>query len=445
MTIPTERWKIWEDKVADGKFRLRRWLGSSDHSAVFVTERDGANPPQSVIKFIAAENLDVNAQLSLWAEAAKLSHPHLIRLFAYGRCTIDTTPLLYVVMEYAEENLAEIIPVRPLSEDEALQMLQPAAEALAFLQRSGFVHSRIRPSNIMAVEERLKLSCDNICRPGRARGVPVTMYDAPEAGVSGFTPASDIWSLGATLLSVVTQKETSLSAEQARDGTLQRVPERLRGIVGLCLQVDPAKRPTADRILQELPGQRVRKEPAMNASAYTQASQDRTSQSRPKRRFMLPILVLAAVFAAIFIGSKFSGHESSRPARQAQPEGSQANNPNANSSPAPLPKPSPQPGVVRGSVLNQVMPQVSSSALHTVTGRIKVTVEVVVDTAGNVSGARIKSSGPSRYFSTRALAAARQWKFNPGQVNGEPVASEWLLRFQFARTSVQASSTELKP
>ena len=131
MSIPTERWKIWEGGVVDGKFPLQRWLGSSDHSAVFVTERDSVNPLQSVIKLIAAENVDAAAQLSLWAETAKLSHPHLIRLFAYGRSTLDNTQLLYVVMEYAEENLGEIIPLRPLSEDEALQMLCPAAESLS--------------------------------------------------------------------------------------------------------------------------------------------------------------------------------------------------------------------------------------------------------------------------------------------------------------------------
>ncbi|MFY9910395.1 MAG: protein kinase, partial [Candidatus Sulfotelmatobacter sp.] len=284
MSIPTERWKIWEGRVVDGRFPLRRWLGSSDHSAVFVTERDGANPLQSVIKLIAAENVDAAAQLSLWAETAKLSHPHLIQLFTYGRGTLDNTQVLYVVMEYAEENLAEIIPLRPLSEDEALQMLRPAAESLRLLHRSGFVHSRIRPSNIMAAGEHLKLSSDGIRKPGRARRAPVTVYDAPEAGVSGFTPASDIWSLGATLLSVVTQKEPTNSADQARDAALQRVPERLRGIVQLCLQVEPANRPTADGILQEQSSRRIRKEPAVNANAYTQAS-----HGRPQRRVVLPI------------------------------------------------------------------------------------------------------------------------------------------------------------
>src|SRR5271168_4281814 len=105
MSTPTELWKKWEGRVIDEKFRLRQWLGSSDHSAAFVTERAGAESPKAVIKLIPVENLNEGAQLSLWADGAKLSHPHLMRLFECGRCQIDDVHLLYVVMESAEENL----------------------------------------------------------------------------------------------------------------------------------------------------------------------------------------------------------------------------------------------------------------------------------------------------------------------------------------------------
>ncbi|MFY9908216.1 MAG: TonB family protein, partial [Candidatus Sulfotelmatobacter sp.] len=165
---------------------------------------------------------------------------------------------------------------------------------------------------------------------------------------------------------------------------------------------------------------------------------------------VLPILVLAAVVFAIFIGSKFVGHKSSLPAPQAQPENSQPQNSrpgNLSTKPsaAPTPKNSPHAGLVPGSEMNQVMPEVSRNALHTIKGRIKVGVEVAVDASGNVSSARLRSAGPSKYFSSRALGAARQWKFEPAQVNGKPVPSEWLLRFQFARTSTQVFPIELKP
>jgi len=96
-------------------------------------------------------------------------------------------------------------------------------------------------------------------------------------------------------------------------------------------------------------------------------------------------------------------------------------------------------------VLQQVQPDVSRNALNTITGRLKVSVQVAVDASGNVSQAKFVSHGPSQYFANRAMAAAQRWKFNPPQVNGRAVASEWLLRFQFARTSIQVFPAEVKP
>jgi TonB family protein len=116
-------------------------------------------------------------------------------------------------------------------------------------------------------------------------------------------------------------------------------------------------------------------------------------------------------------------------------------------SPAPFSenKKSPQKGAVRGSVLQQVMPDVSRSAQNTITGRVKVGVQVSVDSSGSVIQVKLISPGPSKYFANKALAAARRWKFNPPQVDGEAVASEWVLRFQFGRASTQVFPTETKP
>src|ERR1700693_5262913 len=166
MSTPTELWKSWEGRVVDEKFPLRQWLGSSDHSAVFLTQRSGAGSQKAAIKLIRAEGSDQDAQLSRWAGAARLSHLHLIRLFECGRAAIDGTRLLYIVMEYAEENLAEILPLRPLAAEEAHEMLRPTAGTLAYLHQSGLAHGRIRPSNIMAVDNQLKISADGLGKIG---------------------------------------------------------------------------------------------------------------------------------------------------------------------------------------------------------------------------------------------------------------------------------------
>ena len=96
-------------------------------------------------------------------------------------------------------------------------------------------------------------------------------------------------------------------------------------------------------------------------------------------------------------------------------------------------------------MLEQVSPDVSRSATNTIAGHVRVSVEVSVDASGNVSQAKLLSSGPSKYFAGRALAAAHRWKFAPPQVDGQAVASEWVLRFQFGRTDTQTFPSESKP
>jgi TonB family protein len=444
MSTPSERWKNWEGRVADGKFPLRQWLGGSDHSAVFLTERTGGGPQKAAIKLIPADSREA-AQLSGWADAAKLSHPHLIRLFEYGRCQIDGTRLLYVVMEYAEENLAEILPLRPLTPDEASAMLGPTAEALAYLHKSGFAHGRIKPSNIMAVHDQLKVSADRLGKAGeRGDARTPSVYDAPEAATGGLSPAADIWSLGATLTAVLTQNEPRLkNLAQEPVVVPETISQSIREIARRCLQIDPQQRCTANDILARLQPQaapaRAVPVPAPIRARVVETS---PSPSRSKRWMVVPI-VAAALALAVWAGSKFMFHPPPPvPAGEVEPAKAPAQTPPAQF--AEKPKPT-QTNSAPGSVLRQVMPEVSRSAQNTIQGRLKVVVDVSVDASGNVLDAKFVSRGPSTYFASRALAAARDWKFNPPQVNGQATPSEWVLRFQFRRTSTEVFPAEKHP
>ncbi len=442
MSTPIELWKKWEGRLIVGKFPLQRWLGGSGHSAVFLTERDGTKPQKAAIKLISAEHLDSDVQLHRWEEAAKFSHAHLIRLFEYGRCQIDDTSLLYVVMDYADENLAEVVPLRPLSPSEGTEMLRPTAEGLASLHHAGFVHGNIKPSNVMAVGNQLKLSSDGLHKSGqRADSAVPRAYDAPEIASAGFAPASDIWSLGMTLLAVLTQNEPKNRADKEPVAVPETIPQPLRGIAQQCLQIEAAKRCSASDIVRRLSTRPSPTEAAVVAKVATAP----VPHNFPKRGVMVPIFIVAVILV-IWIGSKFMAHHADAPASETPPVGSQAGVVSHAQSPVPSSaKQLPAHEVERGSVLQQVMPDVSRNALNTITGRLKVGVQVAVDASGNVSGTKLVSSGPSKYFAARALAAARQWKFTPPQVNGQATASVWLLRFQFGRSGTQVFPAQDKP
>jgi TonB family protein len=443
MSAPTELWKKWEGRVVDEKFPLRQWLGGSDHSAVFLTERTGKASEKAAIKLIAAE-VDEAAQLSRWAGPARFSHLNLIEVFLYVRGEVDDTRLLYVVMEYAEENLAEILPLRPLSAAEASEMLRPAAEALAYLHQSGFAHGRIKPSNIMAAHDQLKISADGLGKAGDRSGRAPSAYDAPELASSGLSPAADIWSLGATLVAVLTQNEPTLKNVSGEPMAVpETIPQPFREIARQCLQIDPQQRCTANDILSQIQPQSLRTQARVSAKV----GEARQSQPRPKRWIVVPIVV-AALFLVAWVGHKFMVHQPQVPPAENRPANLQppVDVPAAQSSPpfSEDKKPAQKP-VAQGSVLQQVMPDVSRSAQNTIQGRVKVSVQVAVDASGNVSQVKFVSPGPSKYFANLALAAARRWKFNPPQADGHTTPSEWTLRFQFGRSSTQVFPAETNP
>jgi TonB family protein len=101
--------------------------------------------------------------------------------------------------------------------------------------------------------------------------------------------------------------------------------------------------------------------------------------------------------------------------------------------------------VASGKVVHQVLPNVPRSAKATIQGRVKVGVRVRVDPSGNVTGAKLDSAGPSKYFAGLALQAARRWKFDPAKVDDRNVPSEWILRFQFGRTGTTVLPVRAAP
>ena len=206
--------------------------------------RDGERLVKAAIKIIptAPENSDV--QLARWLEAAELSHPHLIPLYEMGRFELRGVPFVYAVMECAEENLAQVLPARALTPAETREMLESVVDVLAYLHGKGFVHGHIKPANIMASGDQLKLSSDALRRRGERLGGPrvPNAYDPPEIArdilaTSGVvTPAGDVWSLGMTLVETLTQSLPIMRTAQQQDPQYpQSLPEPFLEIARHCL------------------------------------------------------------------------------------------------------------------------------------------------------------------------------------------------------------------
>jgi len=242
----------WEGRTVNGKYPLRRYLGGSDHSAVFLTLRDGAvDSDKAAVKLIPAD-IDAKGYLSRWGAARELSHPNLIHILDAGR---DGASLLYVLEEFAEENLSQVVPERALTLDEADVTILPVLQALQFVHGKGFVHGRIQPTNILAIDDRVKLSCDSLTTLGECgrSTVKLSAYDPPEASAGELCAASDVWQLGITLIEVLTQRLPVWDRVRRQPPEIPaEVPEPYREIARHCLQINPRSRWTITQIVSHL-------------------------------------------------------------------------------------------------------------------------------------------------------------------------------------------------
>jgi TonB family protein len=471
-------------QTVDGNFPLLQFLGGSKSAAVFLTERhDGDRIVKAAIKLIPAAPENNELQLSRWRMAAELSHPHLIRLFETGTCELGGLPLLYVVMECAEENLAQVLSQRALTPAEARAMLEPLLDALGYVHAKGLVHGHIKPANIMAIGEELKLSSDSLLRAGESAGssaiadqstvVHRDRYDPPESApgfvppAKGVSPAGDVWSLGLALVEVLTQHLPALDAAgQGSDLPLPaELPEPFLDIARHSLLQKPEDRWTVAQIAARLenrvpapqvgapvPEVRTPVRPAQPARPQASPAK-RPNANRRANRYVVPVVVGVVLLAAILLAPKlFHRHSETAPAPVVALQ-EPAVQPAPPLPPQRIALPAEDDAAVRpasdaagpGEVIERVLPDVPPSARNTIQGTVRVTVRVDVDTSGDVQFAELAAPGPSKYFSTLAMQAAQHWGFRPPKVSGQSILSTWTLRFEFTRAGTTVTPTQVIP
>ncbi len=493
--LTTDTWKQWEGQTVNGEFPLHRYLGGSSHSAVFLTSYGEAGAPAhaAAIKLVPDDPGESERQLSSWTLAGGLSHPNLLRYFQAGRCQLDGVPLLFVVTECADEDLSQIIPQRALTPSEAREMLRPALDALSYLHGMGLAHGRMKPANIMACGEQVKLSIDGICRPGEPTGGPANAdtldsYSPPERKQS---PAGDSWALGMTLVEVLTQHLPAW--ERSEPAAEPVVPETLGQpflqIVRRCLRRNPALRLKASDIasrLEPVPPQEALPEVARPEATGAERSAERPAErpangpteSDTNYRYLVWGVAIALLLAAIMVSSfrlKHPAHarhlqpaavekpNASGPVKQVAAENTvkpaaskEASTAQTQRVPAqaqeqgqeqPLEQGLPQgkkpvPSAAAEDGIQQVLPDVPQKAQATIRGTVRVSVKVSVDPSGRVAEAELDSPGPSAYFANLALRAARQWTFSPAKPNGTGTTRDWVVHFAFSSTETRARAVK---
>jgi serine/threonine protein kinase len=407
---------------------------------VFLTECKAQNVAQAAIKILPAYPARAEAQLSHWRSVATLSHPHLIRLLDAGRCQLGGHNFLFVVMDHAEQNLAQILPGRALTSDEVRDMLPPTLDALAYLHGKNLVQGGLKPPNFLVVNDHLKLSSDTI-RPAGERPATTakpSLYDPPEAKGGRISTAGDIWGLGITLVEALTQAPPVWSRDTDDTVVLSAnlAPEFV-DTAQRCLNRDPGHRPAiaelAAQFKQASPTTPESAAPSVvNESVVRTPSTQHWSKARlVVRAITLGVMTLCAVWVALHL---FHTHSTVRQPASITPVSQPPVSPPAaaeipNESIAGLP-----------TILHQEVPDISRSARESIRGVIKVGVRVTVDRSGNVVAATLDKRGSRKYFARAATEAAMKWKFPRA---ADPVSRVWLLEFEFTRAGVAAHAAAL--
>ncbi|MGF7125110.1 non-specific serine/threonine protein kinase [Rhodococcus sp. BE178] len=262
---------IGPDYLMAGRYRLRSKLGGGGMGAVWLahdTLLDREVAVKQVTSTIGMDEAEARAvrqrALREGRNAAQLSHEHAIAM--YDVAVESGEP--WLVMEYLPSrslaeamNLADTLP--PL---EVAQIGAQIAAALTEAHAAGILHRDIKPGNILVADRGealgiVKISDFGIARakgdapsgkPGVITGTPA--YFAPEvARGDDPTEASDVFSLGATLYTVV-EGQPPFGLDTDPIALLHRVAKAeiyrpslsgpLTDTLLHLLEPDPARRPT---------------------------------------------------------------------------------------------------------------------------------------------------------------------------------------------------------
>jgi tRNA A-37 threonylcarbamoyl transferase component Bud32 len=275
-----------------GQYRLKELLGKGGMGEVYLAEHRLLKRKCAIKLIRTDQQTDPNALIRFEREVrttARLSHPHTIDVYDYGRS--DEGTFFYVMEFLPGMNLSELVKrFGPLPAERAVYLLLQTCGALREAHEVGLIHRDIKPANIFAAQrggqyDFAKLLDFGLVRtlkhPGES-GVGNLPQQPVERGLSGsihfMAPEqadpdqqtdqrSDIYALGATAYFLVTGKPPFIRSDglqilqaHAREDVVP--PSRLTAslakdlelIILKCLKKNPADRYASVQELEEALG-----------------------------------------------------------------------------------------------------------------------------------------------------------------------------------------------
>lgn len=258
-----------------GRYPILRELGRGGMGVVYLAldpelQREVALktfPRHLVASVIRREQLRAEAR-----SLASVSQPNVAQVFSFEDVTLeDGIAVAFLVMEYVPgTNLSERLGPEGLTFEHALDVARQIAAALEAAHARGIVHRDLKPQNVRLTPDGWVKVLDfglatSLSLHGAreeeatASGLCGTLgYMSPEqAAGETLTDRSDLWAFGCVLFECLSAAPAVVGGdgqaliEATRRGQIDwirlpaSVPMAVRHFLARCLDVDPAKRPTA--------------------------------------------------------------------------------------------------------------------------------------------------------------------------------------------------------
>jgi len=252
---------------------------------------------------------------------AKLDNPHIVKIHD----VFEENGTAYYVMEYLDGGslIDEVKQRGPMSEPKALGYIQQVASALDYLHGMNILHFDIKPANILIGNAGQAMLIDfgiskhydaggsqtSSTPVGISKGyAPLEQYQQGE--ISTFTPATDIYALGATLYYLLLG-QTPPSASEVNEEGVVALPAHLSAPVRKAIEkaMSPRRkdRPQSVKAFLSLLGDdRSGVSPVSDGDEETRVNSGETrssepvSSSSPKRNSHMGLWI--ALFSFIGIG-----------------------------------------------------------------------------------------------------------------------------------------------